>query len=457
MLRKDISMSRKANSSVSRKGSHLTIEDRAKIEYGLNHGHTIRSMARSLGKSPSTIKREIERNCTILKDYANSCSKLNTCKVNHACGRSDCNALCRNRCQTSCYKWCFEYSVIECERLAETPHVCNACTKFNRSIVKCNLVKKVYYASEAHEKYRELLTERRAGFDLTLGELIEIDKVVSPLIKKGQSPYHIIQNNVLPVSLSTLYRIVDSGELEAGNIDLKQKVRRKPRKTQRHGEKLSKRIQEAKVGHMYGDFLKYMEENDTFHIEMDCVIGKKDESPAILTLHFPGLQMQIAFYLEDHTAFNVVLMLDDIEKVLGSSLFKRAFPVILTDNGSEFADVQGIERSVFNRKLKRTNLFFCEPNRSDEKGSCENNHRLIREVIPKGTSLLPYSQADITLMMNNINSYCRKKSFGKCAYDLAMDAFPERFFDLLGLYKIPANEVLLKPSLLKEAYSKATK
>ena len=450
-------MSKKANSSVSRKGSHLTIEDRAKIEYGLNHGHTIRSMARSLGKSPSTIKREIERNCTILKDYANSCSMINTCKVHHACGRSDCNALCRNRCQTSCYKWCSEFSVIECERLAETPHVCNACTKFNRSIVKCNLVKKVYYASEAHEKYRELLTERRAGFDLTLGELIEIDKVVSPLIKKGQSPYHIIQNNVLPVSLSTLYRIVDSGELEAGNIDLKQKVRRKPRKTQRHGEKLSKRIQEAKVGHMYGDFLKYMDENDTFHVEMDCVIGKKDESPAILTLHFPGLQMQLGFYLEDHTAFNVVLMLDDIEKVLGSSLFKRAFPVILTDNGSEFADVQGVERSVFNHKLKRTNLFFCEPNRSDEKGSCENNHRFIREVIPKSTSLMPYTQTDITLMMNHINSYCRKKSFGKCAYDLAMDVFPERFFDLLGLYKIPANDVLLKPSLLKEAYSKAAK
>ena len=71
-------LSKKANSSVKAKGSHLTIEDRAKIEYGLNHGHTIRSMARSLEKSPSTIKREIERNCTVLKDYANGCSKLKT-------------------------------------------------------------------------------------------------------------------------------------------------------------------------------------------------------------------------------------------------------------------------------------------------------------------------------------------------------------------------------------------
>ena len=451
-------MSNKSNSSVSGKGSHLTIEDRAKIEYGLNHGHSVRSIANSLEKAPSSVKREIERNFTLIKNYANSCSKINTCNVHHSCGSNDCNKLCRYNCRTTCHKWCSEFESHECERLKKAPHVCNSCPRLKAKLGEgCALDKHVYYANEAHKKYKELLKERRAGFDLTLGELIEIDEVVSPLIKKGQSPYHIIQNNVLPVSLSTLYRIVDSGELEAGNIDLKQKVRRKPRKTQRSGEKVSKRIQEAKVGHMYGDFLKYMEENDTFYVEMDCVIGKQGESPAILTLHYPGLQMQLAFYLQDHTAFNVVLMLDEIEKILGTNLFQRAFPVILTDNGSEFADVQGIERSVLKRKTNRTKLFFCEPNRSDEKGSCENNHRLIREVIPKGTSLIPYTQADITLMMNHINSYCRKKSFGKCAYDNAMDAFPERFFDLLGLYKIPANEVFLKPLLLKEAYSKATK
>ena len=60
-----------------------------------------------------------------------------------------------------------------------------------------------------------------------------------------------------------------------------------------------------------------------------------------------------------------------------------------------------------------------------------------------------------TCTEEEVNSYCRKKSFGKCAYDLAMGAFPGEFFDLLGLYKIPANEVMLKPHLLKEAYVKA--
>lgn len=455
MSRKAFFMSKQPSSSPPGKGAHFTLEDRAKIEYGLNHGHSIRSIAKDLSKAPSSVKREIERNCNLVKDYANNCAHINSCQVHHVCGRTDCNLLCRNRCRTVCYEWCDKYEVWECDKLKVSPHVCNGCKYLNRKPVPCSHDRKIYFANDAHRKYRSLLKNRRNGFDLTLAELIDIDNVVSPLIKKGQSPYHIMQNNVLPVSLSTLYRIVDSGELEAGNFDLKQKLRRKPRKTERHGEKVSKKIQEAKVGHMYGDFLKYMAENDTFHVEMDCVIGKRDESPALLTLHYPGLQMQLAFYLAEHTAINVIIKLDAIEQLLGYELFRETFPVILTDNGHEFADVAGIERSSFNPKWKRTHLFFCEPNRSDEKASCENNHRLIRDVIPKSTSLIPYTQYDISLMMNHINSYCRRKSFGKCAYDLAMEVFPQEYFDLLGLYKIDPNEVMLKPQLLKEAYKAA--
>jgi IS30 family transposase len=448
-------MSKQSISSPPGKGAHFTIEDRAKIEYGLNKGHSIRSIAKDLGKAPSSVSREIDRNCTPISEYANSCAKISFCKVHHACGDMTCNALCRARCISTCYENCPEFELFECERLKKSPHVCNACSNLNRKAQPCKRDRKVYRAIEAHTKYRDVLVGRRSGFDLTLAELVDLDNIVSPLLKKGQSPYHIVKTNTLPVSLSTLYRIVDSGDLAAGNIDLRQKLRRKPRKTERHGEKIAKRIQEAKVGHMYGDFLKYMDSHDTFHVEMDCVIGKRDEPPAILTLHYPGLQMQIAFYLPEHTAVNVISTLDSIEQLLGYELFCETFPVILTDNGSEFADVAGIERSSVNSGCKRTNVFYCEPNRSDQKASCENNHRLIRDVIPKSTSLVPYDQYDITLMMNHINSYCRKKSFGKCAYDLAMDVFPEEYFTLLGLYKIEPKEVFLKPQLLKEAYKAA--
>ena len=73
----------------------------------------------------------------------------------------------------------------------------------------------------------------------------------------------------------------------------------------------------------------------------------------------------------------------------------------------------------------------------------------MRRIVPKGTSVDRFMQADMTLATNHINSYVRKSLFEKCPYDLARDIFPDDFFVLLGLEQIPAKEVLLAPGLLK--------
>ena len=108
-----------------------------------------------------------------------------------------------------------------------------------------------------------------------------------------------------------------------------------------------------------------------------------------------------------------------------------------------------MERSVFNSNVKRTHIFFCQPNRSDEKGSCENNHRIVRDIFPKGKSLAGFTQEEVTLAFNNINSYRRNSQFGKCPYELAIQIFPAEFFELLGLYQIKDTEVELTPKLIK--------
>lgn len=150
--------------------------------------------------------------------------------------------------------------------------------------------------------------------------------------------------------------------------------------------------------------------------------------------------------LERHDSASVTAMLDRIETSLGKDLFTSAFPLILTDNGTEFSDISGMERSVFGGK--RTTIYFCEPNRSDQKGQCENNHKLFRRIIPKGTSIERLMQTDMTLITNHINSYVRKSLFGKSPYSLAMAILPEDFFFLLGLDQLPATEVMLTPELL---------
>lgn len=88
--------------------------------------------------------------------------------------------------------------------------------------------------------------------------------------------------------------------------------------------------------------------------------------------------MQIALKLSEHESKDVVDALDLLEQALESDLFMECFPLILTDNGHEFADIEGMERSV--NGGRRTMVFFCEPNRSDEKGACENNHKYMRDI-----------------------------------------------------------------------------
>ena len=52
------------------------------------------------------------------------------------------------------------------------------------------------------------------------------------------------------------------------------------------------------------------------------------------------------------------------------------------------------------KRIKRRKIFYCEPGRSDQKGSCDVNHELIRRVLPKGISFDNLTQEDINLLMS---------------------------------------------------------
>lgn len=302
-----------------------------------------------------------------------------------------------------------------------------------------------YEAKYAQNQYRELLVEHRTGFDVTLGDLEYINSLVSPLIKNGQSPYHIKQSlqEALPVSESTLRRMIDSCELDVKNIDLRDKVKRLKRSVKPlHNEK---DISILKIGHLYKDYLNYISDNDCSIVEMDCVEGKKEDNAVLRTLHFQNYHLQLAFIMNSQSSQNVIAILDMLETTLGADLFQIIFGVCLTDNGKEFTDIPGMEKSVFGHQK-----LFCDPNRPDEKGKCENNHKYIRYIIPKGYSLEAYHQSDITLMMNHINSFKRKSLFGRSPYEVAMNVLPEDFFILLGLESIPPEQIILQPKLLRK-------
>ncbi len=421
---------------------HLTIEQRVLIEDRLNKKNSIRSIAKELAVSPSTIQREIKRNSIVIKPIENDCANKKACSYRGLCHNPDCNRLCHNCKEFYCIKYCSDYTKKVCPKKAVQSAPCNGCLTFSL----CPMEKCVYKANQAEKKYRSVLVSTRTGFDVTDKEMERIDELASPLIKNGLSPYHVKQTlgDRIPISESTLRRMIDKCELNARNIDLRDKVKRCPRSTTKNKAR-NKALSVSKIGHFYTDYLRYIEENDVFTVEMDCVEGKKEEPEALLTLTWKELSLQIAIILNAQTSECVVEALDKIEEALGEELFKRVFPLILTDNGIEFSNISAMERSQIG--YKRTKILFCEPRQAEQKGVCENHHKMIRYCIPKGTSLKPFNQADISLMMNHINSYKRKVLFGKSAYDLARTSLPEDFFVLLGLEDIPSEKIILTPKL----------
>ncbi len=80
-------------------------------------------------------------------------------------------------------------------------------------------------------KYKECLSQSRAGINITRHELHQKDMVITPLIFQGQSPYQIMTNHPeLDISVRTLYSYLDKGILSARNIDLKRQVKFNPKR-----------------------------------------------------------------------------------------------------------------------------------------------------------------------------------------------------------------------------------
>lgn len=167
----------------------------------------------------------------------------------------------------------------------------------------------------------------------------------------------------------------------------------------------------------------------------------------LLTLHFVESGFMLAILRNSNTSKSVIDAFTGLYRHLGREIFIKMFPVILTDNGTEFSNPLRLE--VDENGELRTKVFYCDQNRPDQKGSIEVNHEFIRRVIPRGESLENYTQADINLLMSHINSYGRKKLNDKSPYSVFKLMYGQDVVRKLGIEKIAADDINLTPSLLK--------
>ena len=434
------------------KYKHLTLDDRIAIQKGLKDALSFADIAASVGKDPSTISKEI-RGHLIVKETGtrsrpfNPCLGRKMCSVQRkVCAKCDQTYSFYNReCYCAlcgkCNESCPDFMEETCKTLSKPPYVCNGC----RSIRSCTLRKQVYDAKEAQKAYETNRSDSRTGIDLTPEELQRLDDIITPLIRQGQSIHQICVNNADDIMCDerSIYNYVDAGVLSVGNIDLPRKVRYRKRRKKKtvHVDKL------CHVGRTYEDFRKFMEVNpDLSVVEMDSVEGTRDSLKVLLTLFFKDCSLMLALLREANTARSVTDIFNALDEKLGRELFMKLFPVILTDRGSEFTDPAAIEFDKDGNR--RTYVFYCDPQRSSQKGGIEVTHEFIRRILPKGTSFKSLTQDQVDLMMSHINSYSRKKLNDRSAYQMFSFFYGKDALDCLNIRSINANEITLKPELL---------
>ena len=383
------------------KHKHLTLSDRNDIQLGLERGETFKAIGQSILKDPTTVSKEVKRNRQVRE--------------------STCDNL-------------------PCPLLDKAPFVCNGCPKRRQN---CGYKKIFYLAKQAQKQYEQTLVEAREGTPLNSKTFWDMDKVISEGVKKGQHIYHILKTHNLDVSSSTVYRHIRKGYLSIAPIDLARAVKFKERRK----SKLPSIPKGAKKGRSYEDFQNYLVLNqlDSW-LEMDTVMGRMG-GKVLLTFNLSFCNFIFARLLDNKTALEVTKHLYDIKNTLheADKDFFQLFPIILTDNGGEFARVDDIEMDV----RGESKLFFCDPNRSDQKGRIEKNHTLIRDILPKGTSFDNLTQEDINLVCSHVNSVKRAALNGKSAYELFAFTYGEEISKLLGISKIPAEDVCQSSTLLQ--------
>jgi IS30 family transposase len=282
-------------------------------------------------------------------------------------------------------------------------------------------------------------------------ELKALDKLVAPLIRKGQPLAHICSEHKaeLPISERTLYRYIESGILTIGNLDLRRKVGYRPRKKKKKAPTEGEKNREYRKNRTYADFVEYLQKHpNTNYVEMDTVVGKQGKGKRMLTMLFVKQSLMLIFLLRDGKADTVVDIFDWLTSALGIKIFRSLFPVILTDNGSEFKRSYEMEHTI--EGTLRTKVFYCDPQQTNQKSRCERNHEFIRYILPKGSCFDDLTQDDVTLMMNHINSLPRASLNAKSPYKAFVALYGKETAAKLGLKYIPLKELCLKPELLRK-------
>ncbi len=423
----------------NRKNKPLNQIEMGKIETMLNECYNATQIGKALERDSSCIQKEIKNFSIIVKinKKCDVCRKYDECKKTGLCGNNMLAGYC-SRCKDCkiAVENCEDYEpVVKCDKLRGRKKVCNGCPNFKQ----CRKVKLVYIAEKALKQHEE--NKKKSIKNMKEIENTEYMDELSEKIKHGISPEVALQTTENKtgerISLPTLYLRIDRGLMKCKNIDLRNKLKREPKEEKR--ERNPNREKHRANGRSYGDLTEEEKKQklDGFG-EMDTVEGIKG-SKLLMTLINRKTSFLFGIPISNKKQETIIKELDKLEITMEDK-FKSILEKIITDNGSEFLDYKGIEKSK-NGKEKRLSLYYADPYASYEKGQIENQHRLIRYFYPKGVDFAKYKDSDIIEKINRINNYPRKNLGWSTPYKEMEKIVGKEMLNKLGFYEIAIEDL----------------
>ena len=263
-----------------------------------------------------------------------------------------------------------------------------------------------YSARLAQEKYNFGMTSK--GPELKLDSDIELVNHIEKEIKENHKSPEVVSKELkdngfeIEISGRTIRNAIKSGvifeKIKQGKIIYKKEYNNK-NKEQRVSKmvpaekSIEYRPKEALLRNVYG------------YWEGDLVVGKQGTKTVLFTLTERMTRQEIIIKLPNKETATIAKALDKIERRYGTK-FYQMFKSITFDNGVEFMGYKGLEKSCL-RKKKRTTIYYAHPYCSGERGTNENNNRLIRRWIPKGVDMTKIKVSEIQKIEDWINNYPR--------------------------------------------------
>lgn len=403
--------------------ARLTKHERQTIERMLDRGKGCREIAGELGRAPSTVANEVGRHRFVTSPRA--------LRGEPAPENGELAAA--------------------CPRLASWPRCCNGCARHRG--YGCNRRPRVFYnAGMAQRAADAELSESRRGIDETEPGAAAKLEAIRDGLRRGLSPEQIAATRPdLGLSASTIYRWVDAGYAEMTNMELRRKVGYRPRRRPAPGGAGGRH--EPRRSH--DEFGRLPEDERAGAWEMDTVEGRKGDSARLLTLYHRPTGFQLATPVPDGTCAPVLAGLGLVRAALGEAGMRRAFRLVVTDNGAEFAD-EGAIAALLGELPGETRLYYCDPRRADQKGGCEKNHVEIRKILPKGRGISfdRLDRADAALVMSQVNSEPRGRLAWRTPSEMLLAALGEdarALIDAFGIEMLDPSELELTPGCVERA------